>query len=148
MSENKNIDEKVLKLWNTVKEKQKEIEKTSEKHKWETSATFGFDPDIVANRVNIMTVTDNKILVRIISFLMIQRDYWALAATEIGVKSGFKWMGYSFDQWKADLRARAGQLSINEKRAELQELERRLNALITTEQRRELELAELEKLVQ
>jgi hypothetical protein len=54
-------------------------------------------------------------------------------------------MGYGFDAWKTDIRSRVNQLQVNAKKKELESLETRLDALVTVEQRRELELAAIQK---
>lgn len=140
-------DEQVLKLWNKVKEKQKEI-LTVEKPKWETSCTIGRNPDSTTDRINIQTVTDIKKLVDIYVFLNLQSDYWSKANTELGLNLVFNWMGSGIQAWKNDIKSRIAQINLITKRKELEVLEQRLNSLISMEQRRELELAEISKLIE
>lgn len=138
-------DELVLQLFNTVKQKQKEIA-ASERPQWETTCTIGTSETDVKDRVNIQTATDTGRLLDIATFLLIKQDYFTKAEEAIGVKgSKLKWMGYTVDQWLKDLRTRVAQIAVTDKRAELKTLEARLDALITTEQRRELELAAIQK---
>lgn len=140
---NKN-DAMVLQLWEKVKAKKKEISAV-EKPKWRTSCTIGRNPEIVTDRINIQTVTDVRKLVDIYGFVMVQAAVWEDAVKELGVKLPFVWMGYSDEDWKSDIKARVSQVSLNEKRKELEALEQRLDGLISIEQRRELELAEIAK---
>lgn len=139
-------DELVLQLFATVKEKQAEIA-SSEKPRWETSCTIGTNPDTLEGRVNIQTVTDFNKLVDIYAFLLSKEDYWQKSVRELDVKVSFKWMGFGIDAWKRDIKARIALIGVSTKRKELEVLESRLNGLITVEQRRELELAEIQKIL-
>ena len=145
--ENTKTDELVLKLFNTVKEKQKEIEK-AERPKWVTSCTLGQNPDSVQDRVNIQTVTDIDKLILLYGFLELRNKEFFVGCSELGIKKKFKWMGYSVDDWKTDIKSRVAQININTKKKELQVLEERLDKLISTEQRRGLELAEISNLLE
>ncbi len=142
----KNIDTKVLDLFNKVKEKSKKIA-ANERVNWLTNCSFGFSPNGVHDRVNLQVVSDLNELINIYGFLVIKANSYELAADELGVKQTGKWLGYSFDNWKSDVKTRVNLLQLNNERKELKVLEERLNSLITVEQRREMELAEIEKLV-
>jgi hypothetical protein len=92
-------------------------------------------------------VTDVKKLIDIYAFLLFKAEYWTRACESLNREDEFHWMGYDLAAWRNDITARINQISVNAKRTELQALEKRLDALITVEQRRELELAEISKLV-
>ena len=144
---NKNTDEVVLQLFYKVKEKQREIA-ASEKPKWNTHCSFSKSDDVdVKNRINIMTVTNIDVLVDIYAFLLQKQTFWTNAVAELGIKKPFKWQSHSGLDWFQDIQSRIKQISINEKKEELKVLEKRLDALISVEQRRELELAEIQKLM-
>ena len=134
-------------MFNTVKQKQKEIER-AEKPKWVTSCTIGTNPDSVQDRVNIQTVTDIDKLILLYGFLELRNKEFFVACSELGIKKNFKWMGYLASEWKTDIKSRVAQININTKKKELEVLEGRLDKLISTEQRRELELAEISKLLE
>lgn len=140
-------DELVLQLFNRVKEKQQEINR-AEKPKWLTSCTIGMNPYSVQDNVNIQTITDLDKLIRLFGFIENESDDYYCACIELGIKRPFKWMGYSASDWKADIKARIEQLSLNEKKKELAALESRLDKLISTEQRREMELTEIQKMLE
>jgi len=147
-NENTNkLDKLVLDLFAKVQEKQKEIEKV-EKPKWVTSCTIGYNPDVVTDRMNIQTVTDINKLVELYSFLLAKESAWAVACKGLEVNIPFKYMGYLGEQWFIDIKARVKQVGVNEKKKELAILQSRLDKLITTDQRRELELAEIQKLLE
>ncbi len=145
MSTKPSIDDQVLNLFNTVRQRQQAIA-ASEKPQWTTTCTIGTNPDSVTDRINIMTVTDATKLVDMLGFLLQRRDYFNKAEELLGFKAGaFKWMSYTVEQWTKDFKTRLAQIELTAKRAELKTLEARLDKLITTDQRRELELAAIQK---
>lgn len=141
---NTNTDAIVLDLFNKVREKQKEISSV-QRVKWETSCTIGYNPETVADRINIQTITDLAKLVDIYGFLSQKLDKWNESTLLLGVKLPFKWMGYSYEQWTTDIKNRVAQINVNVKKKELENMEERLNKLITVEQRRTMELEALQK---
>lgn len=141
------VDELVLQLFNTVKQKQQDIA-ASERPQWVTSCTIGTNPESVTDRINLQTVSDEAKLVDLYGFLLQKYGNALAARTELGLSTtgwGWKWMGYGLEQWRADIKTRLAQIALTAKRAELKTLEARLDRLITTEQRRELELAAIQK---
>ena len=140
----KTNDELVLDLFNTLKAKQKEIA-TASKPRWETSCTIGYNPDVVTDRMNIQTVTDVNKLVELYAFLLMKYEYFNEAASRFNVSVNFKWMGYTLESWGNDIESRIAQIGVSTKRKELEALESRLNALITVDQRRVMELEAITK---
>lgn len=140
------LDKLVLELFAKAQEKQREIEKT-EKPKWLTSCTIGYNPDIVTDRINIQTVTDINKLIELYGFVLTKVGAWDVACEDLEMSIPFKYMGFSGNAWLSDIKARIKQVGVNEKKKELATLQARLDKLITTEQRRELELAEIQKLL-
>lgn len=144
MEKTKNTDKMVLDLFNTVKAKQKEIA-VLQKPQWITSCTIGYNPDVVTDRVNIQTVTDLNKLVDLYAFLAVKKDSFEEAARDLGLTNKFKWMGYSFGEWICDIKTRIKQIGVTTKKNELVVLEKRLDALITVDQRRVMELEAITK---
>ena len=145
MSTKPTIDQQVMNLFDLVRARQQAIA-ASEKPRWETTCTIGTNPDAVTDRMNIQTVSDAGRLVDMLGFLLQRRDYFNKAEELLGFKVGvFKWMGYTVDQWTRDFKTRLAQIELAAKRTELKTLEARLDKLITMEQRRELELAAIQK---
>lgn len=141
----KTTDEAVLALLRKVREKKEEIAKASKKPQWKTNCTIGYDPESTSGRVNIMTVRDQRKLVDLYAFLVQRQSYGYQACKELGFEQDSSYMGYQIEDWLADLKARAAQLSVEHKKKELDELDARVNKLVSAEQRREMELAELQK---
>lgn len=140
-------DKQVQDLVNLVKSKKAEISK-AEKPDWKTNCTFGYNPDS-PQRINIQTVSDVNTLISILSFLIVQQEGFDKASTRlfdtvtIGRDSNFKWMGFSLEEWQADLQSRLNKIQITKKKNELDELEGRLNKLVSPELRTKLELEEI-----
>jgi hypothetical protein len=56
-------------------------------------------------------------------------------------------MGHTVADWQADIQKRINKVQISKKKADLQTLEDRLDKLISPELRREMELAEIQKML-
>ena len=135
-------DAKVKALFDIVKQKKSEIAR-AEKPNWITNGSFWYDED-TPKRIMIQTVSDLSTLVSIVAFLNIKETSYAEAAVELGVATDFKWLGFSAEDWRHDIRTRINKIQISKKKAELEILETRLNGLISPELKAELELAEIE----
>jgi hypothetical protein len=136
---NVDADELVLKLLAEVRQRKQEIEKLN-KPVWKTNCTIGFS-DGIADRVNIHTVYEASKIVEIYAKLLAKEQQWERANQELGLDAPKIHQASSFADWKDDLKTRAAQIGLEQKRKELRNLEQRLDGLITVEQRRELELA-------
>jgi hypothetical protein len=145
MSQDK-TDNMVLELLKKVEEKKKQIG-SAERPSWNTNCAFGYTPDTNA-RINIQTVRDLETMVDIHAFLTTKYETFknslvALKLTEKEVP--FKWLNFTYDQWVSDLETRINGLRIKAKKDELSVLESRVNALVSPEQRRAIELEKLVK---
>lgn len=138
----KSVDEQVLALLVKVKKQQDVITQLEKRPTWITSCTIGFS-DAVHDRVNIQVVKDPNKLVEIYAGLLAREGNWKQANLELGLLTEPVHQGYKIADWKTDLKTRAGQLSIETKKKELEKLNARVNALVSPEQRRAMELAAL-----
>lgn len=139
----KNTDEAVLLLLQKVEQKKAEIKQAQKKPNWLTNLTIGYNPETTADRVNIMTVRDAQKIIDLYAFLSTKEEAVESAAAELGLEADGTYMGYSYADWKTDLKARAAQLGVEKKKRELDTLDKRVNSLVSPEQRREMELAAL-----
>jgi hypothetical protein len=78
---------------------------------------------------------------------MDRKDKSESAAKDLGVEYNFTWLGFSIDEWKEDFQTRVNQISVQEKRKELAELESRLNAIISPELKAQMELESIAELL-
>jgi hypothetical protein len=142
----KTTDTKVKELFDLVQSKKLAIEK-AERPCWKTSGNFGYSANSAHDRTQIATVTDVRKLVEMYAFLMERKDKSENAANELGVDYKFTWLGFTVEEWKDDFQTRVNQISIQEKRKELAEIEARLNALISPELKAQMELEAISKLL-
>ena len=143
----KTTDEKVRELFDSVQEKKLAIEK-AERPCWLTSGNFGFSANSAHDRTEVKTVTDVRKIVEMYSFLIDRKEKSENASKELGVDYKFTWLGFSVDEWKSDFQTRVNQISIQEKRKELAEIEARLNAIISPELKAQMELEAISKLLE
>lgn len=140
-----NRDKQVQELFKIVQEKKSAIVK-AEKPNWQTNCSFGYDKSS-SSRLNIQVLSDIDELVEILSFLMRRKDYHEKSSIVLGVTSEFKYLGFTLEQWKSDIQTRIDKIQISKKKQELEQLESRLNSLISPELKAEMELAEIEKML-
>jgi len=146
MATKQTTDEKVKTLFESVQEKKLAIEK-AERPCWLTAGNFGYSANSAHDRINIQTLTDVRKIVEMFAFLIDRKEKSENAAKELGVNYTFTWLGFSVDEWKNDFQTRVNQISIQEKRKELAEIEARLNAIISPELKAQMELEAISKLL-
>ena len=142
----KTTDEKVRELFDLVQEKKLAIEK-AERPCWKTSGNFGYSANSAHDRTTIATVTDVRKIVEMYAFIMDRKDKSESAAKDLGVEYNFTWLGFTVDEWKEDFQTRVNQISVQEKRKELAELESRLNTIISPELKSQMELEAIAELL-
>lgn len=141
----KSTDDAVMELLRTVKQKKDEIKALSRKPNWLTTCTLGRNSDSAADRVNIMTIVDPARIIELYTFLLEKELHWEKAAKDLGFDLAPTHQGYSIADWKADLKTRASQLVLEQKRRDIDTLDKRINSLVSPDQRREMELEALQK---
>ncbi len=139
------IDSKITELFAVLTKQKEEVSeavKTS-KHKWKTNCSF---PSVFGNTqpINIQTQTEPA-LVELLSDLLIHREFSRKAAEALGVDHKDTWGGASIDDWIDDFKTRIAKIQLAAKQVKLTQLEQRLDAIISPEQRRALELEEITK---
>jgi hypothetical protein len=139
-------DEKIKLLFEEIQNKKLAIQQ-AERPSWNTSCSFGFSASSAHDRINIQLINDIRKLVEIYAFLIDRKEKCEIAAKELGVDYKFTWLGFSVDEWKSDIQTRANQLMIQEKRKELNEIENRLNSIISPELRAKMELDAISNLL-
>lgn len=143
----KTTDDLVLELLKKVENKKNEIKAAKKAPKWKTNLSIGRDPKTTHGRVNIMTRTDSNEIIDWYIFLIKREEHISKAAEELGLPADLTWLGFPISDWKADLKTRASQLSIDAKQKEVEALDKRVNKLVSPDQRREMELKALQELL-
>jgi len=142
----KNTDVKVKALFDLVQSKKLAIEK-AEKPCWETSCNFGYSANSAHDRNDLRTITDVRKIVDMYAFLLDRKEKSTKSAEELGVEYNFSWLGFKVEEWKSDFQTRVNQISLQDKRKELAEIEARLNAIISPELKAQMELEVIEGLL-
>ena len=138
-------DQRVEALFAKLQAKKAEVA-NAERPQWITDGKFRYS-ESMGNSVDIMTVRDERKLVEILTFLKERSVRYVESAQELGVNVTFTWLSFTVEEWTSDLRTRISILQITKKRTELAELEQRVNAVMTPELRREMEMKALEALL-
>jgi len=139
-------DQKVKQLFDLVQTKKAAIAK-AEKPNWNTSGLFRFVANSTHESINIQTATDARKLVEILAFLKGRERDYVDAADDLGVSYDFSWLGFTTEEWTADLYTRVNQINLQAKRKELSDLESRLSGLISPELKAAMELEAIEELL-
>jgi len=102
----------------------------------------------MTNQTDITTVRDERKLVEIAAFLKERAKSYKESAVELGCDVAFTWLGFTQEEWFADLKTRVNVLQLSKRRSELIELETRLNKIVPQEMRDAMEMKELMKALQ
>jgi hypothetical protein len=133
-------DKKTLELIAAIRKQKEEIGK-ADRPSWRTNCSFAFVEGASAT-INLQVNGNVRDLVAIGAFLLEKRRAYEEAAKLLGVESPppFTWSGFAVEDWLEDLRLRIGKIQIAGKRRKLEELEARLDKVISADLRAELEL--------
>ena len=146
MTKVKTTDELVKELFDSVQTKKLAIEK-AEKPCWQTNCMFAYTADSAHDRKDIRILVDIRKIVDMLAFLIDRKEKSEKSAQELGVSYSFKWLGFSFEEWKSDFQTRVNQILIQEKRKEFAEIEARLNTIISPELKAKMELDAITELL-
>lgn len=140
------IDAKITELFGVLNKKKEQVAEAenSAQKKWITNCSF---PSVFGTTqpINIQTQTESA-LVELLSDLLIHRDYQTKAATLLGVSNAVAtWGGFPIDAWIEDFKTRVAKIQLADRKKELLQLEKRLDAIVSPEQRRAMELEAIVK---
>lgn len=140
-------DEKIKQLLEKVNQKRKEIEKINNPV-FLTNCGFSYRES--GNEiVNLHTVTDVGELVKIGAFIAEKEIMYNQYCKDHQISAPqFKWRSFSAYEWICDVNMRIAKLQISAKRKELDDLENRLNKIVSPEMRQQMELELIEKALQ
>lgn len=128
------IDSKIVELFDVVQARKKEVEaaEASVKKSWKTNCSFSVPWQ--QQPINIQTA-GVEILCHIAGYISTIQHGIALFELKTDAINGFP-----ASDWVEDCKKRIAMIDIRAKKEELQNLEKRLNAIVSPEQRREMEL--------
>jgi hypothetical protein len=142
----KTSDEKIEQIFTILQEKKKAL-LSAEKPKWKTHLSFSYQEEgRNVERINIQVCNDLQILVNIAAFLISKKEYTDKAYQLLNVSKSFPfWHNFSYEDWMSDISTRVNQLQISSKKKEIEDLEKKLDVLVSPEKRREMELEAITK---
>lgn len=135
------IDSKIVELFGVVNQRKQKVEEfeASIKKSWLTNCSFK-SPNQTVPPINIQTASEETIVDIVSRLIVLEQAYSKLQRSPIV-------SGFPISDWMEDCKKRLDVISIRQHKVELAELEKRLDAIVSPEQRREMELAELTKLL-
>lgn len=138
-----NIDQKIAKLFEIVKT-QREIVAQAEqetKQSWKTNCSITIGS---STPQNLQTANEQRIK-EIVAQLLMQRHFSKEAANVLWVTYDDKYGSFLYDEWIADCKKRMSIINLKQKKDELNNLEERLNAIVSPEQKRMMEIESISK---
>lgn len=135
------FDQRVEALFAKLQAKKAEVA-SAERPQWITNGQFRYSE--VGSVIDIITERNEHKLISILGFIRERAASFKVGAEEVNSELTFTWLGFTADEWASDIKTRLSILQITKKRTELAELEKRVNAVMTPELRREMEMKALE----
>lgn len=135
-------DQRVTALFTKLQQKKAEVA-SAERPQYITGGAFRYSESI-GNSIDIMTVRDERKLVEILAFLKDRKKSYTEAAEELNVKANFTWLNFTVEEWTKDLKTRVSVIQLSKRKAELAELEIRVNTVMSPELRARMEMEALE----
>lgn len=147
------IDSEIMDLLTLVEQRKFELDKLTAltKDGWQTNCSVSMKPD-GTDKKNLAVLKKDEV-VDVLAYILCQRDYITKAnsilfgydSDNTAATNTTPIQGYSVYQWGHDCRKRMAVLEYNSKKAEYESLEKSLNALVSPEIRRKIELEKIKK---
>lgn len=132
-------DDRILVLKKQIEEKKKELGKQP-RFSPVTTCMFNYD----GNRVNIHTLTS----VKDINTMLVYFNIYAMSAENLGINCEDVCIdGYSVTDWMEDLNTKKAVVEYNEKKSQLNALEKKLDKLLSDDKKTELEIDAIADLI-
>jgi hypothetical protein len=140
------IDQKINELFEVVKKQKAEVEAAEKESKqsWRTNCSISLPFGRDENPINLQTATQDKVK-NIVIGLLKHKEYSAEAEQVLGLEQSTQYNGFSYDDWISDCKKRISVLNIRTKKDKLAVLEKRLNDIVSPEQKRQMELDSIMK---
>jgi len=134
------LDEKVNKLFEIVKVKKEQIKKL-DRPSFKTNLSLKTFEDGTVN----LHAQNRYSLVRYFSYLQREQSSFQQANLLLGTNEIFTNNGFTFDEWTHDFKILVEKVLINDLKKDLADKEKKLNSLLSEDQRRQIQIEELEK---
>lgn len=143
MTQEQNIDDKITELFKVLTKQQEAVKEAEKETKasWKTNCSF---LTASINPTNIQTAGEAT-LVKLHAEMSVVQSFRDKSAEILGCKTDGDWWGYSCEDWTHDFKKRIAIINLKAKKDSLVALEKRLDAIVSPEQRRALELSNIMK---
>ncbi|GED72344.1 hypothetical protein BRE01_60460 [Brevibacillus reuszeri] len=131
-------DQKILVLKKQIEDKKSKLSK-SEKFTPVTNCSIEVD----GVRHNIQVLNKEQLIT-----LMVKLNTYAIAAKDLDLLNEYNISGYNVTDWIADLKAKLEFLGRKEEERKLKAMESKLDQLLSSEKKVELEIGEIESMLQ
>jgi hypothetical protein len=150
MSTKQTNDTKVQALLKVVEGKKEEVKRLSKKPSWRTNCAFTFDDKtgMSMKMLNLNTANKEEAIIQALSWLIQKESAYSQAREELGLdEKEFQWNGFLVSDWREDFKSRLERITIEDKKKELETLDKKLSKLLSEEARTKNELEEIENLL-
>lgn len=139
------IDQEIQKLFDVVNQQKQEMQNAEKliQTSWKTNCSLPL-PEAPNHPINLQTAPENRIKY-LTAFLLQHRHFNELAEKELQLESTSTYEGFSYDDWINDCKKRMAVIQARTKKEKLRKLEERLNGIVSPEERRRMELAQISK---
>ena len=132
-------DDRILTLKKLIEDKKKELGKQP-RFSPVTTCMFNYN----GNRINIHTLTS----VKEINAMLVHFNTYAMSAENLGIDcEDVCFDGFSVSDWMEDLNAKKTVVEYNEKKSQLNVLEKKLDKLLSDDKKTELEIDAIADLI-
>jgi hypothetical protein len=137
------IDQQIDSLFGILKQKKLEIEKSEKEMKksWLTNCSY---ENMKGHIINLQTANISSIQ-QVATEILILESHQNKASSLLGLEDTPKIQGYSADDWISDCVKRVSVLKIKTQKEQLTQLEKRLEGILSTDQRRQKEFEAIQK---
>ena len=146
MPPKKTADQQTLLLIEEIKRRKSEIA-SIQKPSWKTSCQFVNVWAYPVETVNLHVESSVERLVSFAAFLLGRDEQFnlAIAHLELPGLPETKWCGFTTKEWLHDIKARISKLQVGAKTSKLEQLEDRLNKIVSPELRAQMELQAIQQ---
>ena len=134
------MDSQVRELIALVNSKEEEI-KSVNNQIWETNCIFKTS----SSTTNIRSITKLEILLPLYKELLADFKNHNLACEDLGLDIEYSFNGYSISQWKNDFKNVIDKIEVSSKKKSLDQLKKKLDSLVSEEERKRIELENIKK---
>lgn len=137
------IDQQIENLFVILKQKKLDIEKSEKeiKKSWLTNCSY---ENMKGQSINLQTAQLSSIH-KVVTEILLYESYQDKSAQILGIENNLKIQGYSSEDWISDCVKRVSVLKIKTQKEQLEQLEKRLEGILSTDQKRQKEFEAIQK---